>query len=160
MAEGAEELRGAIHAFIRRFGLLEQARTPCGVPMPISHAHALIELRRTPEMTQQELAARLALSKSNVSRLVDRLAAAGRIRRKRDGCDGRACRVTLTEKGRRLADHLQERSLDRHRALMANLSPSRRAAVIEALRLLAEACDGWDGKGEHQAPRAALRVSG
>jgi len=162
MVEDAEHLRRAIHAFIRRFGLLEQARTPCGAALPLSHAHALIELRRTPELTQRELAARLMLSKSNVSRLVDRLVAGGRIRRKRDGSDGRAFRLALTGKGRRLAEHLDGRSLARHRVLLANVSPSQRAVVIQGLGLLAEACGGRDGKQGpiERSAAPALRSSG
>ena len=129
-----------MHSFIRRFGLLEQGQTPCGMPLPLSQAHALMELLRTPEITQQELADRLALSKSNISRLVARLVAAGRARRLKDGQDGRACRVVLTEKGQRLAAELDGRSLGRYRTLLGNLPEQERDTVLRALSVLVEAC--------------------
>ena len=44
--------------------------TPCGRPVPIAEAHALLELSRTDRLTQQELAASLNLQKSTVSRIV------------------------------------------------------------------------------------------
>jgi DNA-binding MarR family transcriptional regulator len=142
---GAKELRGAIHAFVRRLGLLEQAETPCGMPLPLSHAHALMELLWTPEISQQELAERLALSKSNVSRLVDRFVTSGRVRRKKDGHDGRACRLVLTDKGQRLAVELDRRSIGRHRALLASLPARERTKVLQSLALLANACHGEKG---------------
>ncbi len=135
----AEALRRAVHSFIRRFGLLEQARTPCGMPLPLSQAHAIMELLRTPQITQQELADSLALSKSNVSRLVDRLVATGRVRREKDGDDGRACRLVLTDKGRRLARELDDRSLGRFRTLLGNLPEHQRGTVLRALSLLVDA---------------------
>jgi len=142
----AEDLRSAIHAFVRRFGLLEQSQTPCGVPLPISHAHALMELLHAPEMTQQALAEKLGLSKSNISRLVDRLVADERATRQKDSQDGRAYRITLTEKGRRLAEDIDARSLVRHGALLANLPEHERATVLRATLLLAEACHSAEGR--------------
>jgi DNA-binding MarR family transcriptional regulator len=99
-----------------------------------------MELHRTSELTQQELADRLALSKSNVSRLVDRLVAAGRVRRQKHDSDGRACRLVLTEKGRHLAAELDGRSLDRFQTLLGNIPERRRASVLRALSLLVDAC--------------------
>ena len=69
MASGGE----SFHALIRRFGLLDSDRTPCGQPVAVSHAHALMELLRAPATKQGELARPLGLSKSAVSRMVDQL---------------------------------------------------------------------------------------
>jgi DNA-binding MarR family transcriptional regulator len=145
VTQNAEGLRRAVHSFIRRFGLLDEARTPCGMAVPLSQAHAMMELLRTPRISQQDLADRLALSKSNVSRLVDRLVASGRVRRERDMEDGRACRLVLTEKGRHLARELDQRSLGRFEALLRGVPPRERNTVIRALSLLVEATDDHEG---------------
>jgi len=141
MSEDAENLRQLIHTFIRRFGLLDQAQTPCGMPLPVSHAHALMEVLHAPGLTQNELAARLGLSKSNVSRLVASLVAAGSAQRQRDGKDGRAYRIVLTPKGRRTAEELDQRSLTRFGDLLARVPMSRRGSITRALALLAEAVE-------------------
>jgi DNA-binding MarR family transcriptional regulator len=139
MEADAEEFRHLIHCFIRRFGLLDQAQTPCGMSLPVSQAHALMEVLRAPGLTQNELAERLGLSKSNVSRLVQSLLKAGRAKSQRDGKDGRANRIVLTAKGRRAATELDKRSLARFSDLLAHLPERRRGSVARALALLAEA---------------------
>ena len=148
MDKEARALRSAIQTFVRRFGLLDQTQTPCGVRLPLSHAHALMELLRTPDLTQQDLAEKLGLSKSNISRLVDRLVATGRVSRQRDAEDGRACRLALTEKGMRIAGQLDERSIGHHRALLANIPSRERAKVLQSLTLLAACCGGQERKGD------------
>jgi DNA-binding MarR family transcriptional regulator len=107
--------------------------------LPLSQAHALMEIRRTPKITQQELAGRLGLSKSNVSRLVAKLVDQKRAQRKEDRDDGRAYRLVLTEKGLRLAEHLDVSSLARFQALYTGLPERERKNVTRALSLLAEA---------------------
>jgi len=139
METGVEVFRHLIHSFIRRFGLLDQARTPCGMRLPVSQAHALMEILRAPGLTQNELAERLGLSKSMVSRLVQSLVAAGRAISQKDGRDGRANRIVLTEKGRRVAKELDQRSLARFSDLLEQLPASRRGSVTSALALLSEA---------------------
>jgi len=62
--ERVRNLRCAIHAFVRRFGLLEPSRTPWGQPLPVTHAHTLMELLDSPGMTHGDLVDRLALSKN------------------------------------------------------------------------------------------------
>jgi DNA-binding MarR family transcriptional regulator len=135
----AETMRRVVHAFIRRFGLLDQAQTPCGMQLPLSWAHALMALLHSPSITQNELAEKLALSKSNISRLVARLVAAGRVKRRKDGDDGRAYRLELTAKGRRLAVAIDGQSLARFSAIISVLPARRRGAIIDALAFLVDA---------------------
>lgn len=52
-------------------------------------------------LTQQALADRLLVTKSNVSQLLDRMAQAGLVERLPEG---RVCRLTLTERGRELRE--------------------------------------------------------
>jgi len=139
MDRDAETLRRAVLSFVRRFGLLDQAQTPCGMPLPLSHAHALMAMLHAPGLTQNELAERLGLSKSNVSRLVGKLASGKRVRRSKDDADGRAYRLVLTESGQQLAEALDARSLAHFRTLLAGLPATQRKNVTRALALLAEA---------------------
>ncbi len=138
-ADRPETWRSAFQSLIRQFGLLESAKTPCGKPMPISEAHALMELLRQPDLTQNNLADMLGLTKSTVSRLVERLERLGQLSRRDDNCDRRARRLRLTAKGERLAREINGRSLRRFAALLDGIPRTRRIAVLESLELLHKA---------------------
>ena len=65
----AEELMKSVVTFVRSFGLHKPDQTPCGQPVAVAEAHALMDLAAFGSMRQGELAARLQLEKSTVSRL-------------------------------------------------------------------------------------------
>ena len=134
-----EQLRTLVHRFLRTFGLLDQSRTPCGVPLPVSQAHALMELLDSPGLSQTLLSGRLGLSKSSVSRLVRRLAEGDQLRRDPDPEDGRVFRLRLTDKGRRAAKVIESASRERFGRLLGGVPPERRGQLLEALELLVSA---------------------
>ena len=90
----------------RAFGWPRPAETPCGSPVPISEAHALLELSRGSALTQKQLAIALNLRKSSVSRVTSNLMKRGWIEKKRNGEDGRAWDVSLTSAGKEAAASL------------------------------------------------------
>ncbi len=134
-----EDLRTLVQTFVRRFGLLDQARTPCGAAMTISAAHALSELARSPGIDQNELARRLGLSKSAVSRLSASLEGSGLLVREPSDSDGRAWLLRLTTKGERLSREIAGRSLVFFGEIMAGLPAAKVAAVFDGLSALIQA---------------------
>jgi hypothetical protein len=50
--------------FVRNFGLHQPDRTPCGQPLPVSEAHAMVEIAREGRIRQVELARRLRLGRA------------------------------------------------------------------------------------------------
>ncbi|HAH04943.1 MAG TPA: hypothetical protein DCM05_00230, partial [Elusimicrobia bacterium] len=138
--------RSAFQALIRRAGLLQSEGTPCGMPISVSHAHALLELSRQTDLTQNGLAELLGLTKSAVSRLVERLERLGHVSRRDDSGDRRARRLRLTAKGSRLAEKVNARSLRRFSILLDGIPRARRSAVLESLELLREALPAPHGK--------------
>jgi DNA-binding MarR family transcriptional regulator len=135
-------LQGRITAFVRAFGLHQPDRTPCGQPVPVSEAHAVAELDRHGQMTQTELAGRLRLEKSTVSRLVAQLIGRGWVRRAdRDG-DARLVWLELTPEGSRAAGELAVARAARFADVIRNIPAERRPAVIDALTTLVEAVAG------------------
>ncbi len=136
LAVDAQALRESFHALIRRFGLLEAVRTPCGHPIAVSHAHALMELLKKSATRQGELALSLGLSKSAVSRMVDQLEQRGWLERRVDGGDGRVRHLTLSPKGRRLAQEIDQSSIARFGAILERVPLSARAQVKTSIELL------------------------
>jgi DNA-binding MarR family transcriptional regulator len=132
-----EQLRALVQQFVRRFGLLVARRTPCGFPVSSSYAHALmLLLRRSREghtTLQSDLAGTLAIDKSNIARLCERMVKAGHGVQTVPLEDGRSRAVALTAKGTRLAERIESGSRDRFAALTASIPQERRGAVISAL---------------------------
>jgi DNA-binding MarR family transcriptional regulator len=131
----AETLRALVQQFVRGFGLLDDATTPCGQPMHTSHAHALMVLLRAGEdgLHQAALARSLGIDKSNASRLVRQLAGKRQLEIVPSKEDARLKRVRLTEKGARVAATVDDASRRRFDALLAAIAPGRRRAVLDAL---------------------------
>ena len=107
----AEELWESIVAFVRSFGLHKPDQTPCGQPVAVAEAHALMDLAAFGPLRQRELAVRLQLEKSTVSRLVRQMEAHGWIERNSDRLDGRAVLILLTRQGRNTARALSQARL-------------------------------------------------
>ena len=137
----AEELRRATQRLFRRFGALAQDSTPCGKPLPMAHAHALMLLLGRGELSQQELGAELGIDKSNVARLCARMVEAGHANQRSCPQDGRSRRVTLSARGMRLAAEVDMASRARFEALLMAIREDRRAQVVAALQQLVAALD-------------------
>jgi DNA-binding MarR family transcriptional regulator len=134
-------LQEHVVAFVRAFGLHRPSETPCGKPVPVSEAHALAELASEDGLTQNQLAARLRLEKSTVSRLAGQLAARGWIEREPHPTDGRAVRLHLTERGARAAGEIEEARRRRFAELLERIPEDARADVLQAFAVLTEAVD-------------------
>lgn len=140
-ASQTDELRRLMQQLFRRFGALASGGTPCGQPLSIAHAHALMVLRAQGELSQQDLGEQLCIDKSNVARLCAKMVEAGHAAQRASEHDGRSRRVSLTARGQRLARDVETSSGSRFRALLAELPAGRRAHVLEALDLLVSALD-------------------
>ena len=137
------ELRAAMQALIRRFGLLAETSTPCGHPLATSHAHALMILAESgPDgLPQGELARRLGIDKSNGSRLVQKLAEEGRVSVRGADEDARVRRVRLTARGERLAGEVERASRARFASVYAAIPARHRRAVLAGLSHLVRAME-------------------
>ncbi len=144
MTDRVDRLRSATHRFLRAFGVLETAHTPCGLPLALSDAHALQHLVSTREKpTVTELGRVLGIDKSNATRLCQRLARRELVVLTPCDLDGRAKRVSLTREGARLARRVSRASRDRFAQLLAGIPAAKRAQVLESLDLLHESLLSW-----------------
>ena len=127
-------LREATRALVVAHGTLDNAERPCGTPLPIPHAWSLLELAAHGPMSVTELASRLHIDRTNVSRLCARMQELGEITRTPHPEDKRAKLVSLTEHGRNVAASVDASSAAHFRALCARLeSPESIIAALEAL---------------------------
>jgi DNA-binding MarR family transcriptional regulator len=134
-----EELQQRIIGFVRAFGLHQPDSTPCGQPIPVSEAHALTELAGGVVMGQHELARRLRLQKSTVSRLVTQMTARGWVQRQPNPKDGRGTLLRLTPEGEATAGRVVSARAAKLAGMLEAIPPSEREAVLRALHVLTEA---------------------
>lgn len=138
-----DDLRRLIQTFIRSIGLLAGDQTPCGHPLAVSHAHALMVLleaaREGNRLTQRGLGLSLGIDKSNVARLSRRMEGAGHLVQSRSADDGRARLLSLTALGERVAKAVERSSRDRFERLMSAIPRRSRARVLSSLTCLNQA---------------------
>lgn len=138
-----DRLRSLVQSFVRDFGLLAANETPCGHPIPVSYAHALMVLlerrRRRAETSQANLGEALGIDKSNIARLCRRMEEAGHATQRRDPADGRGRLVDLTDAGVTLGRQIERASRARFGRILGHIHPRRRAALMESLTSLNEA---------------------
>jgi DNA-binding MarR family transcriptional regulator len=136
----AMELAESVVTFVRSFGMHKPDRTPCGQPVAVAEAHALMDLAAFGPLRQGELAARLQLEKSTVSRLVRQMEAHGWIQRNSDHHDGRAVLIRLTRSGRDTARDLARARQEKFARILAAIPEDKRSMVMEAISILEGAC--------------------
>jgi DNA-binding MarR family transcriptional regulator len=135
-AAEAARLHELLMDVVRAAGLLQPDQTVAGHPVSLSQAFALHELDTDPPLSQRDLAERLRLEKSSVSRLAAELERKGLLVRERDPGNQRQYRLRLTDQGR--AVHVQMRTTFHHRyeCWVAAMTTRERAALIEGLPAL------------------------
>lgn len=88
------------------------------------------------QMSPTHLRRMVLLSSGAMTNRLDRLEAVGLVERSQDPADRRGLLVTLTEKGRGLADRGFEARVKHIERLLLPLAPDRRAQAVEELRSL------------------------
>lgn len=150
----SELLRNALQVLLRSFGALSPERTPCGQPLTLSHAHALMALYENGDLRQVDVARVLGLSTSATSRLVDQLEQRGWAMRRSDAADARASRVELTPAGQKVAERTQLASRERFAAILAALAPASHGRILASLRELSVAMASIRGPAIEDYPAA------
>ena len=126
-------------ALVRAFGWHRPAETPCGQPVTIAEAHALLEISRADGISQNELTVGLNLAKSTVSRLISKIERRGWVVRQPNEQDRRAYRLFLTAKGREIAQQLARARQSKMDGILAQIPMEQRNDVLKSLDLLVKA---------------------
>jgi DNA-binding MarR family transcriptional regulator len=133
------DLVGLLLDAMRALGLHRPDPALPEAPVSVSEGLALAELAHRAPLSQQQLAERLQLEKSSVSRLTANLQDRGLISRQRDPANRRWSQLTLTDRGRAVAEQLIGRFHQRHQRLFSALTAAERAALATGLSALVRA---------------------
>ena len=130
----ASRLHALLMELIRAAGLL-QSDGPAHT-LSLSQAFALHELDTGTGLSQRDLAERLRLEKSSVSRLAAEMERNGFLVRERDPDDQRQYRLRLTDEGRAQHAAMRTNFHERYEQWVTQMTAAERAALLKGLPAL------------------------
>ncbi len=98
------------------------------------------------ELNNKELAERLELSASRLTRITDGLVFKGFAKREIDRNDRRNMIITLTDSGKRLVEELNDSYIEIHKQILEEIDSSQHESLIVALRHLLKGLLNWMSK--------------
>jgi DNA-binding MarR family transcriptional regulator len=98
-------------------------------------------------LSNQKIAARMNLSESRLTRIIDGLVAKGYMMRRFDQKDSRRLNITLSRKGKSLAHKLDKLNDDVHIKILNDIKISEHKALIGVMENLYSATEKWLKKG-------------
>ena len=141
-----DELRQGLQQLIRLSRILEP-HSGAGTHASLSEVMALGELADVEAMSQHQLARRLGLEKSTVSRLVAGLVDRGWVSRQRNPDNRRLYRLQLTHDGQAAARQIGKQLRAQHAQLLSGLTQAERQGLTIGLAGIARVL-----KNHHRQP--------
>ena len=143
---GRTDLRTSCSVFVLEF-VGSSRREAALEKIPMRHSFILRALMRSGPRTVTEIASRMSVSPATVSGMLDELFEGGLLHREHGVDDRRRVMVSLTARGRRIAERLEARATARWNALEKNLAPSDVAAANRVLSKLTYELRRQNGEG-------------
>jgi MarR family transcriptional regulator, organic hydroperoxide resistance regulator len=119
------------------------------VNVTVPQLRSLFFIRNEGTTNLSKLAARLGVTPTNVTGIVDRLLKKGFITRTESGQDRRILELQLTEEGEKLVTELRERRRGYMSEVLARLSPDELTILARGLMFLASAVENQEGENEN-----------
>jgi DNA-binding MarR family transcriptional regulator len=137
----------ATHAWlsvVRAYNLCDAVLTQrlAGLGLKLAEHEVLINLLRTPGLSQQQLAKRCFVAKSGVSMLVTRMQKSGLVQRHADAVDARVWLLALTPRGHTLAEKAQAMQDDVVQVMARHSSPQELQGIADAMQRIGAALEG------------------
>jgi DNA-binding MarR family transcriptional regulator len=129
----AERLHELFMDLVRIGGMLQPDAVIPGQPISVSQAFALHELDTGTPLSQRDLAERLHLEKSSVSRLAAEMERNGLLIRERDPANRRLYRLRLTDRGRAMHASMATAFHTHYEQWVAAMTPAERDALLVGL---------------------------
>jgi DNA-binding MarR family transcriptional regulator len=141
---------------LRQFERLSQFQLKrCCTEVTLAQCLVLLEVDDAGRPSMGELAARLRLDNSTLSRTIESLVARGAVERHRDESDRRTVRIGLTPSGERTCAEIHDDCDGFVRQLFDNVPRDRRAKALQGFETLIEAFLAWEA--DEREPRKGDR---
>lgn len=129
----ARDLHRAMVELVRVYQLRDRQRV-CYYDISVTQCYAIGALLGKEPMSLNALAGELALDKSTTSRAVDSLEEKGYVKRTPDPGDGRALKIEVTAKGRKLHDRILDDLYQETLEIAADYDSAARRAATEFIQ--------------------------
>lgn len=118
----------------------------CG--LTLAQCHTLLEIGNKGEISLVELASRLSLDTSTLSRTINGLVILGLINRLANEKDRRYISISLTDQGRKVFDEIEKTFNDYFSSVLELIPVEKREVVVESISLFSDAlCKDNDSAG-------------
>ena len=97
----------------------------------------------TESLNNKQIAERMNLSPSRLTRIIDGLVEKDYINREIDPNDRRNMRVTLSKRGKMLVQQLNKAYVDIHQEILRDIDPAQHESLIVAMEHLLSAIENW-----------------
>jgi DNA-binding MarR family transcriptional regulator len=133
-----KQLRELIRQLERKLGTLQENETSC-CEVSMAQCHALVEIGRAKSISLNELADKLSLEDSTMSRTVNKLVANGLVKRDIDPQDRRYVTISLTESGNRNYQNIEADMNIYFKNIYSSIPETKRKQVIDSIQILIDA---------------------
>ncbi|MBO5093513.1 MAG: MarR family transcriptional regulator [Lachnospiraceae bacterium] len=133
-----QEYPGRLIAITHRKTQIYWNRTLRQYDVTASEIPVFLQLYREEGITQDEIAAKQALDKSAVTRILQSMSQKGFLERHKDAGDKRCNRIFLTEKGKSLYEPIQSAREKLNARLLERMNESERNELIRLLSIAAD----------------------
>lgn len=133
-----KQLREQIRRLERKLGLLEDAGLSC-CAISFAQCHALVEIGRAGSISLIDLAGKLNLDNSTMSRTVNNLVNSELAERETDPSDRRYVTIKLTNSGKEQFVSIEEGMSAYYEKIYGKIPEDKRSQVLESLDILLDA---------------------
>jgi DNA-binding MarR family transcriptional regulator len=141
LAEQAAQLHRVATDLVMKYQFRDRNDLLC-YGVTVSQCYTLEALEHGP-LTMKELAERLHVAVSTMTRIVDRLVARQLVARHGVAQDRRVCQIRLTDSGVQLLHKVQGELIARNQEILERLPEDARDHVIWVIEQLSYAVDDW-----------------
>ena len=131
------KIRTASRDLVREFGFLD--KHVAGTHYSGSAVHAILEIGMHDNLTSKDLAAKLRLEKSTISRLLRRLVDQGEVQERKSTEDGRFRHLMLTARGQKTFAEITRYAENQVERALRTLDTSKQQTVLAGLTHYAQA---------------------
>ncbi len=133
-----KELRELVRQIEAKLGILNEMKSSC-CGVSFTQCHAITEIGRACNISLNELAERLNVDNSTMSRNVNNIVFKGLANRELDKNDRRYVTISLTEDGKNMYDKIELTMNNYFKKIYENIPQDKREQVVESLELLSDA---------------------
>ncbi len=149
MTNELKQFQDHLQIIVRTLGLMDDSeKSCCGITL--AQCHALVEIGGVGPVSLNDLAERMGLDKSTLSRTVNHLVMQGYCERQDDPADRRYVAIRLTEAGTAMYERVKGGIEGYFQGIYNAIPAERRGQVLQSVELLAraalstECCKGWE----------------